>query len=184
MSNLVLAAVAGVGLVVLAGCGSNQSQAETPPGRATALTSEPAGARQASTSRSSDTRPVTVSAIRLDPAIATACNIKTPVAFFEFDSANVQEQATSALNSVAQCLSSGPLQGQRLAIVGYTDPRGTDEYNKQLGKSRAESVAEYLNTKGMDKAKINTESKGEDLSTATDEQGFALERRVEIRIAP
>ncbi|MBL8741166.1 MAG: OmpA family protein, partial [Myxococcales bacterium] len=120
--------------------------------------------------------------IRVDQTILTTCGISTPRAYFEFDSADVQATDRSTLDLVAQCFTSGPLKGQSMRVVGHADPRGTDDYNKQLGKSRAVAVEEFLVARGVSGDKVVSESRGEADST-DDPSEFAFDRRVDIQLA-
>lgn len=166
---------------VIAGCGSEDKRsaqvAEPPPPALEPAPLEPPAQPRA------EAREATVTGVMIDPTIASACGIAPPKAFFEFDAAKVQQVDQDTLRAVAQCLSSGPLKGQALRVVGHADPRGPDEYNQKLGKSRAESVAEYLSNQGVERGKINTLSRGEEIATGTDEHGWAYDRRVDIRLA-
>jgi peptidoglycan-associated lipoprotein len=128
-------------------------------------------------------RSMSVTGVNIDPSLLSACGLPSANAFFEFDSAQVKADDQNTLHLVGQCLSTGPLQGQRIEIVGHTDPRGTDEYNYQLGKSRAHSVSAYLSGHGVGAGNISVTSFGESLSSATDERGWSYERRVDIRLA-
>jgi peptidoglycan-associated lipoprotein len=65
--------------------------------------------------------------------------------------------------------------------VGHTDPRGTAEYNKELGKSRAESIADLLITAGMPKEKLVIKSAGE-MTASADQDEWPSDRRVEIAL--
>lgn len=49
----------------------------------------------------------------------------------------------------------------RLLITGHADAIGSDEYNQALGFRRAQSLAQYFESKGMQGNKIKLESKGE-----------------------
>ena len=69
-------------------------------------------------------------------------------------------------------------------LSGNTDSRGTDEYNKKLGERRADSVRQYLTSKGIAASRLKTVSFGE-IKPAADnktEQGRAQNRRVDIRV--
>lgn len=123
-----------------------------------------------------------VSAVRISPDIAKACNISEPEAYFAFDSASLQESKT--MDQVAACFAKGPLAGKTLKIVGHTDPRGSSEYNMTLGQSRADAVAKYVVGKGMDKAKALSSTRGEMDAAGTDEPSWAKDRRVDLLIGP
>jgi outer membrane protein OmpA-like peptidoglycan-associated protein len=120
----------------------------------------------------------------IDPAILGACSINQPKTFFDFDSADVKTDDMSTLDKVALCVTDGPLKGRRLEIVGHADPRGTYAYNEKLGSSRAQSVSSYLTGKGVSSPSITTESVGESEATGTEPQGWAYDRRVDIRLVP
>jgi outer membrane protein OmpA-like peptidoglycan-associated protein len=189
------ATIIGIGVSMLVGCGgSAQSEARFTPGQSHARiqtihengswrgADDRADTRGAKVQGAPKDQSLSVTGVTLDPSIASACGIAAPNAFFEFDSAQIESQNEGTLYGVARCLSEGPLKGQRIEIVGHTDPRGTDEYNYQLGKSRAQSVSEYLSSHGVNQGNLSVVSYGESLSSATDERGWAYERRVDIRL--
>jgi peptidoglycan-associated lipoprotein len=120
--------------------------------------------------------------VHIEETILKACGIKAPKAFFAFDSANVQAHDTTVLEQVAQCFSTGPLKGRTMKLVGHADPRGETEYNFVLGNSRADAIGGFLRSKGVDKAKMQTTSRGELDATGTDESGWAKDRRVDIML--
>ncbi|MGD9811147.1 MAG: OmpA family protein, partial [Sphingobium sp.] len=71
-------------------------------------------------------------------------------------------------------------------IYGHTDSDGSDAYNQGLSQRRAQSVADYLSTHGVQSARMETRGFGEtqpiaDNATA---EGKAQNRRVEIKIVP
>lgn len=108
---------------------------------------------------------------------------KGPSPFFEFDSSSVGEKDRPTVQLLANCMKDGPLAGKRIQLVGRTDPRGTEEYNEQLGLERAERVKKYLVTQGIEAERISTTSLGkEDASPSPSE--WASDRRVEIRLIP
>jgi peptidoglycan-associated lipoprotein len=129
-------------------------------------------------------RGVMVSGVYLDKSIYSACSISEPKAYFEYNSADLKGNDFSTLDDTAKCLSTGPLKGKTVEVVGHTDERGDAEYNKALGHSRAQTVTDYLVGKGLDKAKIATISKGKEEATAppTDGHGMAYDRRVDVRL--
>ncbi|HEU4533406.1 MAG TPA: OmpA family protein [Polyangiaceae bacterium] len=166
-------------MLSLAACGSEEKRPPEPPAPLPAV--EPAPAAQPAPQEI--VREITVTGIMLDPTIANTCGIQPPKAFFEFDAAKVQQSDQETLRAVATCLSSGPLKGQSVRVVGHADPRGPDEYNQKLGKSRADSVAEYLTSKGVERGKVNVDSRGEQMATGTADRGWSHDRRVDIRLA-
>lgn len=65
-------------------------------------------------------------------------------------------------------------------VIGYTDPRGSDEYNKDLSKKRAGFVANQLNKK--ERTVDTIEGRGEtELISNGDPSKFNLDRRVVIK---
>jgi peptidoglycan-associated lipoprotein len=112
--------------------------------------------------------------------ILHACGIDEADAFFAFDSAKVVTPKKSPLDSVAVCFTKGPLAGRSVKLVGRTDPRGATDYNMTLGQSRADSVAVYLQGRGLSHAKASSSSRGAMDATGTDEKTWAHDRRVDV----
>jgi OOP family OmpA-OmpF porin len=46
-------------------------------------------------------------------------------------------------------------------LTGHADRIGTEDYNQQLSEDRAQAVADYLASKGVDRDKLQVEAKGE-----------------------
>ena len=74
-------------------------------------------------------------------------------------------------------------QGNRVALEGHTDERGTREYNMALGERRAAAVQRYLVLQGVSPAQLELISYGEEKAavTGTSEEAWAQNRRVELR---
>ena len=72
---------------------------------------------------------------------------------------------------------------QTLTIVGHTDDIGSDPYNNDLGKRRAQSVRTYFRNLGLE-AKINIDSKGEKQPVAPNDsdENRQKNRRVNVLI--
>jgi outer membrane protein OmpA-like peptidoglycan-associated protein len=142
--------------------------------------SQPAAAPTAANTRSE-----TMSGVYLDPEIARLCGMASPAAYFEFDSAAVEGADNSGLLTLAACLSSGPLKGRQIQLVGHTDPRGSEEHNIQLGKTRADSVMQFLANEGAVPAdRMKTLTEGEKGADPGDAAEWPYDRRVEIRLVP
>ena len=122
----------------------------------------------------------TARAVRISDEIVKACGISEPDAYFAFDSANVRPEDSKVLQLVVTCFTSGPLKARTLKLVGHADPRGDSDYNMTLGQSRADSVAGYMRSKGMDKSKSESTSRGAMDATGTDEPSWARDRRVDM----
>lgn len=121
----------------------------------------------------------TSSSVHIDERILRACG-DLPTAHFAFDSANVLPESASALDALARCFVSGPLQGKSLRLVGHADPRGETEYNLGLGHQRAYSVVDILAQRGVPMSRMSTSSKGEFEASGVDEMGWARDRKVEV----
>lgn len=104
---------------------------------------------------------------------------------FDFDSAELMEEADEELSAAADVLMSA--EGGELVIVGHTDNDGTEEYNQQLSEDRAESVQVYLEN-SIDLDSFDVEARGESLrepiADNESEEGRALNRRVDIHFTP
>lgn len=124
---------------------------------------------------------LTITSIGIETKLAAMCGIPTSKVFFKFDSTKLQPDAQASLDGLATCAKSGAAKGQSFEIVGRADPVGTDAYNKQLGMSRADSVAKYLRDQGVDTGRVATVSKGEE-GTSQDPWGWPYDRRVTVRI--
>jgi peptidoglycan-associated lipoprotein len=170
-----------VAVFSMAGCGSD----EKPPPKTANDTVTPAKPTTTPPSAGPklDVASPTSGSIQIDDKILKACG-DIPKARFAFDSASIGPEAQGALDALARCFVSGPLKGSKgIRLVGHADPRGETEYNLALGQKRAGSVGEYLATKGLDKGRIQTLSKGAFEATGTDEDGWARDRKVDVALA-
>ncbi len=84
--------------------------------------------------------------------------------FFDTDSTELSEQARATLDKQAQWLN----QYGRYAflIEGHADERGTREYNIALGARRAQTVREYLISRGVSAQRMRTISYGKERPVA------------------
>ena len=129
--------------------------------------------------------PLVITGVFVEPTLASQCGLTmSPKAFFEFDSTNLDQRDAAVLKHIAQCLSTGPLAGRRVELVGRADPSGPDEYNRQLGRSRAEAVQQFMVDQGMQATNITVRSAGERMADPTDPSGWPLDRRVDIVLVP
>lgn len=63
---------------------------------------------------------------------------------FEFNSADLTDQARQQLNEVGKALSLSAFKDTRFMIGGHTDDVGSENYNQSLSERRAETVSKYL----------------------------------------
>ncbi len=103
---------------------------------------------------------------------------------FAYDSANVQPQFRTTLDQVASTLAQ--YNQTYIDVYGHTDSTGSDAYNQTLSEQRAQSVAGYLGSHGVQAARIGTRGFGETQPVASNDtdSGRAANRRVEIKIVP
>jgi len=99
---------------------------------------------------------------------------------FAFDDSGLTPQDRSVLDQIATCVTTGPLKGHALKLIGRADARGEVEYNFVLGEHRSGSVQTYLSQRGMQASKLIDTSRGKLDATGTDEAGWARDRRVDI----
>jgi len=71
-----------------------------------------------------------------------------------------------------------------IELQGYTDGRGSEQYNIGLSQRRAEAVERYLVTKKIPLYRISIVGLGKDdpIADNKNEQGRAQNRRVEVRV--
>jgi outer membrane protein OmpA-like peptidoglycan-associated protein len=103
---------------------------------------------------------------------------------FAFDSADLNSQFYPVLDKVAGTL--GEYNKTVIEVAGHTDSVGSASYNQQLSERRANSVAAYLSSRGVDRSRMVTIGAGKDHPVASNETeaGRAQNRRVEITIVP
>ena len=84
--------------------------------------------------------------------------------FFESDQTDLTPTAVATLDKQAQWLSRYPRY--TFLIEGHADERGTREYNFSLGARRAQTVREYLASRGIAGSRIRTVSYGKERPVA------------------
>ena len=96
--------------------------------------------------------------------------------YFDLDSYEVRPEAFPRLDAQAQWLQRYP--GVTVRIEGNADERGTREYNLALGARRANSVREYLVSRGVSPARISTVSFGKErpIDPGTSEDAYQRNR--------
>ena len=102
-----------------------------------------------------------------------------------FDTAkfSLRPEAREKLAKVAGIVESHP--GLALAVEGYTDSVGTDDYNQKLSEQRGGSVRDYLVKEGMPQSSVSSKGFGKTQPVASNDTaaGRQQNRRVELVIS-
>ncbi len=113
--------------------------------------------------------------------------VKLPIqlhnVYFEFDKSSLTAEAKSILDQNVKTLKEN--EALRVVIVGFTDSKGSDEYNLNLSRRRANAAVVYLSNKGISRRRIaSVEGKGKSNPIAENEteEGRSKNRRTEINI--
>ena len=98
--------------------------------------------------------------------------------FFETDSTELTPQARATLDSQAQWLQR--YSQYTFTLEGHADERGTREYNIALGARRAQTVREYLASRGISPQRMRTISYGKErpVAVCNDISCWSQNRRV------
>lgn len=103
---------------------------------------------------------------------------------FATGSAALSANAQNALNAAAQTLVQYP--DTTLTINGHTDNTGSDAINEPLSRNRAQAVATYLQSRGVNGSRLTTAGYGsrQPIASNATVEGRAQNRRVEVLINP
>jgi outer membrane protein OmpA-like peptidoglycan-associated protein len=106
--------------------------------------------------------------------------------FFEFDKAELRPEGQRELDEITSEYRRGA-DGSGLRIQGHADSRGSEPYNQELSRKRAQAVKNYLIGKGVPEAALDVEAYGEHrpaIPGADTEREHQQNRRVEFVIVP
>ena len=103
---------------------------------------------------------------------------------FKTDSADINSSFYPVLNSVAKVLNK--YTNSTVMVSGHTDSTGSADYNLNLSKNRAQSVASYLQGQGVKASRFEVLGMGSSNPIASNStaDGRAQNRRTEIKIVP
>ena len=167
MNKRLSTALSAIVLLAFAGCAATPEPAPEPP-------PAPAPAPQA---LPKPPPPAPAAPAPKPEKVTTASTVN-----FDFDRYVIRPDARSKLDDLV-----GKLRNVNLEVViavGHADRIGSDAYNMKLSVRRAESVKNYLTSKGVEKNRVYTEGKGEKQPVADNKtaEGRAKNRRVEIEV--
>jgi OOP family OmpA-OmpF porin len=100
---------------------------------------------------------------------------------FVTNSSELTPESKSILDDVAQSLKDWP--EVKVEIEGHTDSVADPAYNMDLSQRRAESVRDYLESRGIASSRLSAKGYGETRPIASNDtpEGRAKNRRVELR---
>lgn len=101
---------------------------------------------------------------------------------FEYNSARLTENSRSILSMAAAALRGQ--SGMQVEVAGHTDDRGSDTYNIELSRRRAQAVSEYLHAVGIESSRLQARGYGESqpMDSNSTDAGRERNRRVEFRV--
>jgi outer membrane protein OmpA-like peptidoglycan-associated protein len=101
---------------------------------------------------------------------------------FDVDKATLKDRSRAELGDLAVILSK--YEDTDILLEGHTDATGSEEYNLELSRKRAQSVANQLAAEGVNATRFTIMGYGESQPIADNETdaGRALNRRVEVAI--
>jgi peptidoglycan-associated lipoprotein len=101
--------------------------------------------------------------------------------YFDYDSQSIRSAENGKIQEIANFMKNG---SPEIIIAGFTDERGTAEYNRGLGDRRAGAVREVLISLGVDGGRIQTVSFGLEMpaDSGHSESAWAKNRRAEIGV--
>jgi outer membrane protein OmpA-like peptidoglycan-associated protein len=100
---------------------------------------------------------------------------------FDFNSDKLTQPAKDNLDQFAKALQDPRLKGEKFEIDGHTDATGAEEYNQGLSERRANSVASYLTSQGLDSSSLIPKGFGKTKPRAANPYS-AENRRVETHL--
>lgn len=119
----------------------------------------------------------------LRPSLLIKKTIKNVKVLFDFDSAELRDDALAILASAVKTLDRNPEAD--ILITGNCDVRGSENYNLALGKKRALVVKQYMLDKGVPEKRIRILSRGklDALAPIGDLVGMQRDRNAHFVIA-
>jgi len=122
---------------------------------------------------------LSLTGVDLDPALAETCQIPSSQTFVVFDSADPHKGDAVALETMAACIARGRYAGGPLRILSYA-PETDDEFARIFGRTRAEAVAHWLESLGVDSTQLRVTRSEDHSPSDSDDRGWQWSRRVSI----
>jgi outer membrane protein OmpA-like peptidoglycan-associated protein len=105
------------------------------------------------------------------------------IIYFDTGKATIQERSFALLDEIARVILEYP-KLKKIRVEGHTDSVGNDVFNLKLSQARAESVAAYLRTHGVEAGRLDAAGFGEmrPIDSNDTDAGRSRNRRVEFII--
>jgi peptidoglycan-associated lipoprotein len=108
--------------------------------------------------------------------------------YYDFDRADIREDAAQELDKLVQILLDNP--DIQIELSAHTDNRGSAAYNQRLSQQRAESAVNYIVSKGIEASRITAKGYGASQPIAPNSNpdgtdnpdGRQLNRRTEFKV--
>ncbi|NIJ36507.1 outer membrane protein OmpA-like peptidoglycan-associated protein [Sphingopyxis panaciterrae] len=182
------------GLMLVAGCSDGEDAADTGGKNGGAATASTASAGAGNRPAPGGTMKADVSALAADTSglevritdMGTIIDLPSDT-LFDFDKATLTAAAEVELAKAAEMIRRAPPGA--IEVIGHTDSKGEDDYNRKLSEARAKTVAEWFGRQvGVRQREFRVSGKGEAAPIAAnamadgvdDPAGRAKNRRVEV----
>jgi outer membrane protein OmpA-like peptidoglycan-associated protein len=119
----------------------------------------------------------------MKPSLVIKRIIKNVKILFDFDKANLRDDAREILDQAMFTLQHNPKAD--ILITGNADIRGSEQYNQKLGERRAAAVQDYMTQQGLAAERIRILSRGkmDALAPTHDIVGMQKDRNAQFMIA-
>jgi outer membrane protein OmpA-like peptidoglycan-associated protein len=117
------------------------------------------------------------------PSLVIKRILRNVKVYFDFDKADLRQDAIDALSKALYTLSKNPEAD--ILITGNADTRGSEQYNLKLGEKRGEAVRQYLLDQDLSEERIRVLSRGklDALAPTHDLVGMQRDRNAQFMIA-
>ena len=105
-------------------------------------------------------------------------------ALFDFDSDVLKQEGKASLQALGDDIKAKSGKVVDIDIIGHTDSTGPEDYNQGLSERRAQAVADYIISEGIDASIIDVSGEGESNPIASNDtrEGRAENRRVDVNV--
>ena len=122
-------------------------------------------------------------ALRLEPVFEKGRTFELENIYYDFDKYNIRRDAAAVLDELVRTLRDNPTL--RIELSSHTDNRGDDRYNLRLSQQRAQSVVDYLVSRGIARDRMEAKGYGETkpvIPNARTPEEHQKNRRTEVTV--